>query len=309
MNIWKNLKKTTMNKLTFITLLVGLNLSINAQDSFFSVSDQIQPAINPAFTGVSKNLRVSATSRIQWPNSTYNNIATNFFADQYLGSHSVGIQYTYYSTFKIQQTNNFKANYAFEKKLKKGNLRAGIGLGMIYEYLDVSKIQYGMEDTYNYPSFKANVSKFDMDGGVLYQREKFYVGYSVLHLTNPDLSHVRGGGWHRTICQSLQMGKRFDLGDDDYLMIGTYIYYQEYFSNASFFVQNKYKWLITGIGYRDDNVVFGRIGVAFDSFRILYNYDYSISPINYFNGKASHEVALQGYFNTRKKVNERPLFY
>lgn len=307
-----------MNKVTLTPLLLSIGLMSFAQDPVFSSSDQMQQYLNPAFVGTSRNFRVGLAYRNQWPQLSANYQTYNFQADQYLNEHhSIGILYTYDRAGDLLFTNSFKLNYAYAIKLGTGNLKLGLGVGFLQKYLDVSRVVFGIavnpQDGFVYTTtiepIKSNVSGFDVNSGVLYQRERFYAGYSAKHITQPNMSFFENSRSAQPILHSLQVGNRFIINDNNELTVGSNVYYQANSPEMSVFIQNKYKFLIAGAGYWLNSVVFGRVGVAFDSFRILYNYDYVVSGLSNSSTGGAHEIVLQGYFKTIKNTNDKELKY
>lgn len=313
-----NSKIIIMKKQLFLLLpLIGAFVTSRAQDPIFSSSDQIQQYINPAFVGTANNLRAGLVYQNRWPGIAGYYRTTIAYADQYLNKHhSVGVMYLNDNSANMFYKNMLKLNYSYSINFEKSILKFGIGAGLTNSSMDLSKysgyvINPSTGFVYNTSTVNSpysNVSAFDMNTGVLYKRDKFYAGYSAAHLTRPNLSLI-GGESRLPVLHSLQLGNRFEISEKESIIIGANGYYQGGFNTMSVFVQNKFKFLIASAGYWVNSAVFARLGVTFKSFRVLYSYDYPTTKLGNASSLATHELALQGYFKTTKKVNDRMLRY
>lgn len=306
-----------MNKIILLILIVGQSSALFAQDPIFSSNDQMQQYINPAFVGTASNFRAGLGYQNRWPGIAGYYRTTIAYADQYLNKyHSVGVMYFNDNSANMFYKNSLKLNYSYSINFEKSILKLGIGVGFINSSMDLSKysgyvINPGTGFVYTTSSVSSpysNVSAFDMNTGVLYKRDKFYAGYSLAHLTRPNLSSI-GGESRLAVLHGLQVGNRFEISDKESIMIGANGYYQGGFKSMSVFVQNKFKFLIAGAGYWVNSAVFARLGVAFKSFRVLYSYDYPTTKLGNASSLVTHEIVLQGYFKTTKHTNDKMLKY
>lgn len=154
-----------------------------------------KPSYNPAATGMCGGYCASLIYRNQWdakvsgaPNSVV------FNGEAKIQSISSGVGLTFeHDAIGFNRSNYLRLNYAYHYDINKvGTVAAGLGLGMINVGTNATWIppdSYGDALLPGGPN-GGNVSatNFDMNFGLYFKGyQGYYVGFSVTHLTKPDL--------------------------------------------------------------------------------------------------------------------------
>ncbi|MDL2323170.1 type IX secretion system membrane protein PorP/SprF [Bacteroidales bacterium OttesenSCG-928-A17] len=150
---------------------------------------------NPAYAGQSGNLEAGVMSRMQWlgiedaPKTT---IITAEMPFEFLGKvHGVGFS-MYNDKFGLFSSSVLSAQYAWKKKLFKGNLSLGVQMGYIDQSFDGTKIDIPESDAHDKadesaPTSEVSGKAIDAALGIYYARGKWYAGISVTHLFTSEL--------------------------------------------------------------------------------------------------------------------------
>ncbi len=216
-----------MKKACFIILFISLAFLMNAQHPYFASLNQQLLVTNPSFAGSNKQLRVQ---------SNFGGNAPDYFAQgysngYYLGAdilikkhHGIGISYerngfsyglllqnqaslsyAYHITIngKLKIVPSIQASY-FNLILERTKLDYGGNYGNEYNYLNINNwwTCYPCPD----PLFKQNA---DFSAGLLVYKENFFIGASVLSVTQPDQGLL--GVSKRPLTQIYQGGYNFKL--------------------------------------------------------------------------------------------------
>ena len=181
-----------------LLILFGCAYAAQAQrESQFSQYHMTLGYYNPATAGVSGNLDVVALYRIQWMG--WNNAPKTLFATanmpfRFLNKeHGVGVAFTKDDNSLLFSTMTAGLQYAYLKKIGKGTLRAGIQLGMLSESISGEEAETPVDslgspggDDSAIPTSKVSSKAFDMNFGIYYHTDKWYVGAAVTHIMEPE---------------------------------------------------------------------------------------------------------------------------
>jgi Bacteroidetes-specific putative membrane protein len=185
-----------MKKVFFIFILGLACRSLYAQyDSQISNYWATPAYFNPAYAGQSGNLEATLLSRIQWlgiedaPRSTIVSAEMPF---EFMGRvHGVGAS-MYNDRFGVFSASVLSLQYAWKKKLFKGDFSLGIQLGYINQSFDGSKIEIPETEDHDksdeaLPTSQVAGTAIDGSLGIYYSRDKWYAGLSVTHLFTSKL--------------------------------------------------------------------------------------------------------------------------
>ncbi|PWJ42059.1 PorP/SprF family type IX secretion system membrane protein [Sediminitomix flava] len=195
---------------SFIILLLFSNLEIKAQDSHFTQFYAIPTNLNPAFAGNTKQGRLTAIYRNQWPNLESNYITYAAAYDHYFPSFNSGIGVLFKrdeqgaSIGTPLANTEVQANYAYHAQLNnKFGMFFGLNVGITQRQIDYSRLLLvdQVDDdgsgTINPPneSFQTG-SKFypDISFGYLFFGKNFWTGFSLFHLNQPNIAVIDGTG-------------------------------------------------------------------------------------------------------------------
>lgn len=308
-------------------------LTVHAQDIQFSQYYQAPLYLNPGFTGITPQQRVTFNHRVQWPNlpqafATYA-ASYDIFIDELrsgfgilattdkMGSAgwrttTVGVLYSY----KVKITDNwvFSPGLYFgygTNGIDRSRLRLGDGLeferdGQYYS-IDPDQDRIGRQ------------SYFDFGSGALLYNRAFWIGTAFHHMNQPNLS-VLGDVSRLPMKGTVHAGFRLDLSDGglrsrsyrvSYLTPSIMYRWQgKSFSQFDMGVNYHIDPVSVGIWYRgkpwEKNVINNmssdaliiQLGLYMKNLNIGYSYDFSISELQTTSGGA-HEISLVYQFSTK----------
>jgi type IX secretion system PorP/SprF family membrane protein len=151
---------------------------------------------NPAYAGQSGKLEATALTRMQWlgiKNAPQSTIVTASLPYQLLGkTHGFGGS-MYNDRAGLFSVSMFAGQYAWKKKIFKGDFSAGLQVGMINQSFDGTKIEIPEDDYHDQsdPALPASMvegKSIDASLGVFYSKKKWYAGLSVAHLLAPEIN-------------------------------------------------------------------------------------------------------------------------
>jgi type IX secretion system PorP/SprF family membrane protein len=291
----------------FIFVLFG-HLLVTAQDNYFAEYNTSKINTNPAFTGSDSTFVLSSAATLEFPIKEKNNSNKMFFsADNYFRRlrGGLGIDYSRESdnggTIISSRINlTYAAHFEFFKH--KLAFQPALSIGYFQQSLDWSKLTFGdMIDekrgfVYNTNELPVltHKSNLDFSAGILLYTKRFYGGFAVHHFTEPDEGFV--GKSRLSARFTVHTGLNLAAG---HFVLSPNILYQRQqdFSMILLGVTAKYKWLVAGIAYRDNNGIVSTVGLQNRFFKISYSY-YFINPIYYVN-----EIHFNWFF-THRKVNK-----
>lgn len=288
-------------------MLIG-SFQVKAQyDAQFSNYWAAPGYYNPAYAGQTQKLEALLLNRQQWvgfedaPRTMLISVEMPF---KFLGrTHGVGVMMLN-ETLGLFKHSVLAGQYAYNKKLWGGNFSAGIKVAKIDETWFGSKVEIPNDDEYHeenddgIPKVDIKSSALDFDLGFYYSHKRWYAGFSVTHLLEPEMDSEDG----ETTIAYLPRGY--------YLMGG----YNIQFANPllelrpSVFVKstiqmtqidlsarlvyNKMFW--AGLGWRYGDAGIAMLGANIKSFQVGYAYDFPLSSIRK-GTTGSHELFLK-YF-------------
>lgn len=186
-------------KKIFLPIVIVLTGSSSVKAQFDTQLSNYWAAIsyfNPAYAGHSGNLDATLTSRIQWlgitgaPRTT---ILTANMPYQLLGKvHGVGAL-MYNDRIGLFATTAYYGQYAWKKKLFKGDFSVGLQGGSITQSFDGTQVYIPENDNYHsaedeaIPVGTVSGNGIDISLGVFYAKEKWFTGLSVNHLLAPHI--------------------------------------------------------------------------------------------------------------------------
>jgi type IX secretion system PorP/SprF family membrane protein len=312
-----------MKKYCFIFLFISVFASY-AQDPEFSQYYAAPLSLNPAFTGTASDHRFILNHRIQWPSITNGFVTSALSYDYNMESLNSGIGLMIMTdkagTASLKSTLvNFQ--YAYKVNLDdKWVLSSGLNFGVGNRNIDFSKLVFGDQLEFDSdsgvpsddPSF-SNLQRstyFDFGGGILAYNRKFWLGFSAMHLNNPNRSLVDEEA-QIPVKTSVHGGVRIPLyhgvfkKDRVAAIMPSFVYKQQgQFDQLDLGTYFLYEPVVVGVWYRGipiqqntlDNVsqdaVVVVLGFQLTRFEISYSYDLTVSELGPSSG-GTHELALK----------------
>ncbi len=309
---------------SFIILMTFCWSETCAQDPQFSQYYASPLYLNPGFTGTTKQHRFISNFRTQWPSisQTYVTFAASY--DHYKPSLNSGFGILA-STDKAGsadlRSTNIAALYSYKVQLAdKWIVSPGVYIGYGVRDLNFNKLVFGdqlditdnriFDDTID-PIRNAfnNTSYFDFGSGIVVYNEKFWGGFSIYHMNEPNHSLLDEESI-LPMKYSLHAGVRIPLyngpikRDIEASIAPSFIYKKQgKFDQLDLGLHFRYDPIIAGFWYRgipvqqniSDNVnhdaVTFMFGLRYKQFEFGYSFDMTISKLAANTGGA-HEFAI-----------------
>ena len=327
-----------MNK-CLLTIWVWCSLVLvtaKAQDVQYSQFYAAPLYLNPALTGATELTRIGVNYRNQWPGLNHSFNSYSAYIDHYifdynsgigvsfngsqeslanLSTNEVGLSYSY----RLRISDNFyfriggQASYmrrdAFFSNLVFGSMIDIVSGGVVGDFRDLLRDAGVPIDSRH--------SFVDYAVGGLFYNNKFWLGGSAHHLTEPNISFINDQTSILPMKISLQGGYKINLspGGRDYFthefqersVSFAFNYKQQSpFNQLDVGTQLYLHPLVIGVWYRgmptknnlpNNESLISLIGVSMESgLDIGYSYDYTVSKLNQRNSRGAHEISIRYNF-------------
>ena len=305
-------------KRLFVTMALMAVVAIGAHaqtDAAFSHFWTGQTYYNPAVAGELNAIRLSLGSRMQWVDFSHAPMTFYLTADMpyKLLEMRVGVGVkAEFERIGLYTNTRIGAQLAWRRKIGKGYFSAGIQPGVYSQTFRGSEARAPETGTVDdaIPTYDVSGTVFDANAGVYYSHPKYWVGFSVTHLTSPSIELKQNRDSHEIF--------EFNVNRSYYFMAGGNIPINNTLFEiqpSGMFAASKNVWtaqvatrlrynrmLSLGAGYRWKDAVTAFIGVDLKDAYIGYAYDYPVSAIS----KAtfgSHEVFVT--YRVKLDANEK----
>lgn len=308
-----------------------ISLKTYCQDPQFSQFYAASLYLNPSFTGNTEAGRFSGIYRNQWVSIPGAFISYSFSYDYNLSemNSGLGLMVTQDKAGSggLKFT-NVAGLYSYALKLKrKVFFRAGLKFSYTFRGIDESRLLFAdqiirdgaLETTESFNN--SNISYFDASSGGLLYSDKFWLGFSLDHLTQPEQSLVFKVA-NLPIKSSIHGGYNFILDDNsleesEATITAAFNYKHQqdwnqldlgaYYNKGPFVIGLWYRGIplmkTVGNNYNNDAIVL-LAGVKANRLKIGYSYDFTISKL-YGNTGGSHEISLIFEHSKKKKSKRR----
>lgn len=315
-----------MKKVYLLILVAGLvSASVfGQQDPQFTQFMYDRLSVNPGAAGSQDAICATLLGRQQWsgftgqPNTGLLNISAPIESIR----SGVGVS-VYLDEIGPQTTTSARLSYAYHLKLGGGTkLGLGVSLGVIssglnykwkaYNYddnggLSTGGLQTGINDP-GIPVGNKSATAFDASFGAYLYNPKYYVGASVVHLNEGDLSDM-----NIQVARHLYFmaGYNFDLTPKlvltPHVLAKTDLASTQLDVNATVMYANTF-WF--GVSYRLEDAVAPMAGYNYEfpggnsALRIGYSYDFTTSELNNYSS-GSHELMVSYCLKLAKPLPKR----
>lgn len=280
---------------------------------------------NPGAIGNTDFVRIRAGSRMQWigiDNAPRDFILTADSPLKLFGKRiGLGIVASSESAGLFRNLSiGLQAGYKI--KLFKGELTGAVQVGFANEVFKGSEVFIPDDNDYHQPTDDAipdtdmSGNAFDLGVGVFYNKPKWWVGVSCLHVNSPSVSFSSDNGSEGSASSGGVSGdgegvKKYQFTFDRtlYFMAGGNIPIKNtlfevmpsmmFKTDFNFWraeVTGRVRWkkfITAGIGYRYDDAVSAILAAEYKGFYVGYSYDYPLSAISKASS-GSHEI-IAGY--------------
>ncbi len=319
-----------MHKFVHIIILIWSFQSLFAQDPVLTQFYAVPVLMNPAFAGSEGNFRLGLGYRDQATKSNYKLKTVYAFGDNWVESINSGIGLSFLNQKEELTNYNFiqiNLHYSYHLKLSENwtffpGIAFGIGYkdfrfgGLLFEdQIDLAGGNDPVTSDPIYDHIAENVFFMDLAvGGILYA-ENAWFGFSLKHLTTPDISFVENEILPLAMHMSLHGGYQISLSNrgrnsffpEDSNLFLTFNYMkQDIYNRIDFGAEMEISKFSFGflsssvIQKIDSNAEFllsisPVIGLETNNFKVGFSYDFPISNFSTIGGTS--EIALQYFIN------------
>ena len=311
---------------------------VQAQDPQFSQFYAAPLYINPAFSGASYYTRVGANYRNQWPSLNASFVTFSAYMDHYIDRFNSGlglIVTTDREGLAGLKSTSIGLSYAYQLKISDNLVfRPGVQFAYVSRNVNFTDLVFGSQiDPINgfNPNASsgenlgagANVNYTDIAVGGLFYSKNLFVGFSALHLTEPNQSLLEDGDSPLPMRMSFHAGYKIKLADGPYrrdltytkkersitpviqyktqgafdqMDVGAYLHLEP----VNFGVQYRGLPFKQFEGFPNNEALIFTLGVTTSDFNIGYSYDYTLSELGIASGGA-HEFSIAYFFELEKK--------
>ncbi len=291
-----------------IIVLIGIFAKYSqAQiDSHYSLFEYVQNVYNPGAAGGNDALCVNSLHRQQWVGWDEGRPVTTVFTfDMPIEAMSSGVGLSIVEDqIGFENNLNVMLNYAYRLELSSGMLGIGVGLGVFNHSIDGDWKTWGSINggpVYDDPAIPhmENVTAFDVNFGITYYSEDFWIGLSSTHITNPTLNYDIESPSKLTRHMFLSGGYAYSLPNPSFDLIGSAMVASDV-STIDFQINGKLlyeKKFWGGVSYRHTDAIVPMIGIhLINGISFGYSYDVVLSKVGSYNS-GSHELMLRYCFN------------
>jgi type IX secretion system PorP/SprF family membrane protein len=322
-----------LKKIIFLLFLViGFELSLKAQEPQFSQFYAAPMYLNPAFAGNTRQGRVMANYRNQWPALPKAFVSYSFAYDHNLSDQNSGvgliIVHDKTGTAGLKY-NSVGGLYSYQVQIsRKVIIRPGIKVSYVWRGLNTAQLVFPDQlNSNNVSSAGSNVlpqSRYlDVSAGLLLYSKKYWFGYAIDHINTPNQSLIKSAETSLPVKYSFHGGYNIPVKKDvrgvatsTITVAALYKAQQKWdqFDVGFYYTQEP---LVLGLwyrglplvksynsGYSNNDALVALIGFKANDLRIGYSYDLTISRLISRTGGA-HELSIVYEYATQKKRKKR----
>lgn len=308
-----------------MVMLLGC-LSIVAQDPQFSQYYQSPLYLNPGFTGITPQQRLTFNHRIQWPNlpQAFSTFAASYdiWVDELKSGFGV-LATTDKMGSAGWRTTNVSLLYSYKLRINdKIVFSPGLSFGYGINGLDRTKLRFGDGLEFGGVSLDPDLNRlgnqqyFDFGAGFLFYTKSLWLGGAFSHMNQPNLSIINTvtrlpmkttihGGARLSLYNGLRTSSRVSYltpsfiyqiqGPISQLNLGLNYHIDPVF--VGFWYRGKpFEQNVLGSVQQDAIIL--QMGMYLDKLTIGYSYDFSTSALSAASGGA-HEISLMYEFSAK----------
>lgn len=261
-----------------------------------------KPYYNPAVAGATEDLNILALARLEWVGMSGAPMSFFVTSDMPLNigktQHGIGLA-VYTESIGLFMNTHVGAQYAYKHKLFGGVISGGLQIGLVNQSFDGSKVEmveseFHQETDAAIPTEQVSGMGLDMNFGIYYNHKRFYVGFGMTHLTQPELQLDENAYTYIGRSFNLMGGYNIQLRNPLIeLQPSVFLLTDMQSFHADITARLEYNKMFNGgISYRVNESVGVMFGVKIGRFQAGYAYDFPITAL----GRASsgsHELCLR----------------
>lgn len=261
-----------------------------------------KPYYNPAVAGATEDLNILALARLEWVGMSGAPMSFFVTSDMPLNigktQHGIGLA-VYTESIGLFMNTHVGAQYAYKYKLFGGVISGGLQIGLVNQSFDGSKVEmveseFHQETDAAIPTEQVSGMGLDMNFGIYYNHKRFYAGFGMTHLTQPELQLDENAYTYIGRSFNLMGGYNIQLRNPLIeLQPSVFLLTDMQSFHADITARLEYNKMFNGgISYRVNESVGVMFGVKIGRFQAGYAYDFPITAL----GRASsgsHELCLR----------------
>ena len=291
---------------------VGLG-DLFAQDPEFTQFYANPLYLNPAFAGTARCPRVCFNYRNQWPGISGTFVTYSASYDQHIDEIGGGIGLIMTNDRAGQatiNTTNISGIYSYQLNVtREFSIKMGLQATFMQKSVDWTKLNFGdmidprrgfIYNTNEVPGV-TNKTNVDFSAGVLGYSRKYFFGFAVHHITEPDEGFL--GTSKLPMKYTGHAGAVIPLGgkySESSISPNILFQKQQDFQQLNLGIYITKGPIVGGVWYRNADSFILLVGFQQDLFKFGYSYDVTISKLT--NATAgSHELSFQMQFQCKPK--------
>ena len=261
-----------------------------------------KPYYNPAVAGAMEDLNILALARLEWVGMSGAPMSFFVTSDMPLNigktQHGIGLA-VYTESIGLFMNTHVGAQYAYKHKLFGGVISGGLQIGLVNQSFDGSKVEmveseFHQETDAAIPTEQVSGMGLDLNFGIYYNHKRFYAGFGMTHLTQPELQLDENAYTYIGRSFNLMGGYNIQLRNPLIeLQPSVFLLTDMQSFHADITARLEYNKMFNGgISYRVNESVGVMFGVKIGRFQAGYAYDFPITAL----GRASsgsHELCLR----------------
>lgn len=261
-----------------------------------------KPYYNPAVAGATEDLNIMALARLEWVGMSGAPMSFFVTSDMPLNigktQHGIGLA-VYTESIGLFMNTHVGAQYAYKHKLFGGVISGGLQIGLVNQSFDGSKVEmveseFHQETDAAIPTEQVSGMGLDLNFGIYYNHKRFYAGFGMTHLTQPELQLDENAYTYIGRSFNLMGGYNIQLRNPLIeLQPSVFLLTDMQSFHADITARLEYNKMFNGgISYRVNESVGVMFGVKIGRFQAGYAYDFPITAL----GRASsgsHELCLR----------------
>jgi len=312
----KTLKTLVVRAIPVLVFYLFTASNVFGQDPEFTQFYANPLYLNPAFAGTAHCPRVSLNYGNQWPGISGSFVTTSASYDQHVDALAGGIGLLVWNDRAGEgtlSTTNVSGMYSYQLPVtRKFSLKLGLQGTWAQKRVDWTKLTFGDQIDprrgFVYTTNEVQRDKprnyADFSAGILGFSEKYFVGFAVNHLTQPDESVIEGVSplprkytFHAGAVIPLE-GK----GEPASLSPNLLVQLQQDFLQINFGMYYSKGPIVAGLWYRNSDSFIALLGFQTGILKFGYSYDITISKLtNTTAGSHEFSTGLQFDCKPRKR--------